>query len=192
MRSILRVIMLWSKTKTMEGKTVSFSYTKGTLHILQRLLTLTQKVNEDESNGERTNAGGKAEEEAFWLLNGIIRPIPKLFSIEVSCLEGGRQSVMRNEMTIFKAILRENLPLICDKLRVMGLPVEYLIYDQIGSMYSQVFQSEIVFRLWDIIIFNMSTKHKIDRKRALWYIMSPAYLLFREKQDELLACSDVL
>jgi hypothetical protein len=115
------------------------------------------------------------------LLNGLIRPIPKLFSIDISCLEGGRTSVMRNEMTIFKAILKENLPKICDKLRIMGLPVEYLIYDHIGSFYSNIFQSEIVYRLWDIIIFNMSTKNKADRKRALWYIMSPAYLLFREK-----------
>lgn len=69
-------------------------------------------------------------------MNGIIRPIPRLFSTEISCLEGGRLSVMRNEMTIFKAILRENLPKICDKLRFLGLPVEYLIYDSIGCFYS--------------------------------------------------------
>lgn len=121
----------------------------------------------------------------------MIRPIPSLFSIDVSCLIGGRLSVMRNEMTIFKAILRENLPNICDKLRIMGLPVESLIYDHIGSFYSNVFQSEVVYRLWDIIIFNMSTKNKIDRKRSLWYIMSPAFLLFRERQEDIMRCTTV-
>jgi len=50
--------------------------------------------------------------------------IPRLFSTEESCLLGGRNSVMRNEMTAFKAILRENLPNICDKLRLLGLPVD--------------------------------------------------------------------
>ena len=65
------------------------------------------------------------EEDAFWILNGLIRMIPRLFSTDISCLCGGRNSVMRNEMTIFKAILRENLPDICDKLRLLGLPVDY-------------------------------------------------------------------
>ena len=51
-----------------------------------------------------------SEEEAFWLLNGMVRQIPRLFSTDVSCLVGGRISAMRNEMTAFKAILRENLP----------------------------------------------------------------------------------
>jgi hypothetical protein len=72
-------------------------------------------------------------------MNGLMRPIPKLFSTDISCLEGGRTSVMRNEMTIFKAILRENLPLICDKLRLFGLPVEYLIYESMSSLYSNYF-----------------------------------------------------
>jgi len=71
---------------------ISFSYTKGMMHIIQRLLTIAE------------------EEDAFWILNGIVRMIPRLFSTDVSCLVGGRISVMRNEMTAFKAILRENLP----------------------------------------------------------------------------------
>lgn len=100
------------------------------------------------------------EEESFWVLNGIIRSIPRLYSTDASCLEGGRQSVMRNEMTIFKAILRENLPDLCDKLRYLGLPIEHLIYDSISSLYTNFFSSSVVLRLWDLIIFNMSTREK--------------------------------
>jgi Rab-GTPase-TBC domain len=88
---------------------------------------------------------------------------------------------MRNEMTIFKAILRENLPDLCDKLRLLGLPIEHLIYDSIATLYSNFFSSQVVSRLWDLIFFNMSTREKAERRRALWYIMAPAYLVLREK-----------
>lgn len=89
------------------------------------------------------------EEDAFWILNSMVRQIPRLFSTEASCLEGGRNSVMRNEMTAFKAILRENLPQICDKFKLLGLPVDYIIYDSMTSFYAHFFSSDIVLRIWD-------------------------------------------
>lgn len=95
-------------------------------------------------------------------------------------------------MTIFKAILRENLPELCDKLRYLGLPIEHLIYDSIASLYSNFFASAVVLRLWDLIIFNMSTREKVERRRALWYIMAPAYLILREKQTEIMNAKTVL
>jgi hypothetical protein len=96
-------------------------------------------------------------------------------------LEGGRQSAMRYEMTVFKAVLRENLPKLCDKFKILGFPVENLIYDSITSFYATFFSSEVVLRLWDLIIFNMSNKDKADRRRAVWHILAPAYLILREK-----------
>lgn len=94
---------------------------------------------------------------------------------------------MRYEMTAFKAILRENLPQICDKLKIFGFSVEQLIYDSITSFYSCYFSSEVVLRLWDLIIFNLSNKDKNERKRAVWHILAPAYILLREKQEEILS-----
>lgn len=143
------------------------------MHIIQRLLTIAD------------------EEDAFWLLNGIVRMIPRLFSTDVSCLTGGRISVMRNEMTAFKAILRENLPVICDKLRLLGLPVDYLIYESLTSFYAHFFSSEVVLRLWDLIIFNLANKDKIAKKRALWYFMAPAYWILREKQQDILDATTI-
>ncbi len=107
MRNILKALIVWSRNKKLDGKAVNFSYTSGLMNILQRLLTIVNN-----------------QEDAFWILNGIVRMIPRLFSTDESCLLGGRNSVMRNEMTAFKAILRENLPQICDKLRLLGLPVD--------------------------------------------------------------------
>ena len=113
------------------------------MQILQRLVNICT----NDSNGE---------EDAFWLLNGIVRMIPRLFATDISCLEGGRISVMRNEMTAFKAVLRENLPDICDKLRLLGLPVDYLIYESLTSFYAHFFASPVVLRIWDLIIFNIA------------------------------------
>lgn len=173
MRNILRVLILWSRNKCIEGQIVSFSYTKGMMDIIQRLLTIAN------------------EEDAYWLLNGIVRMIPRLFSTDISCLIGGRISVMRNEMTAFKAILRENLPHICDKLRLLGLSVDYLIYDSITSFYSHFFSSEVVLRLWDLIIFNLSNTDKVAKKRAVWYLMAPAYWIFKEREVLILKANSI-
>lgn len=139
------------------------------MNIVQRLLTIEDEI------------------KAFWLLNGIVRMMPRLFSTDVSCLIGGRISVMRNEMTAFKAILRENLPLICDKLRLLGLPVDHLIYDSLTSFYAHFFSSEVVLRLWDLIIFSLANRDKVAKKRALWYLMAPAYWILKERQEDILA-----
>lgn len=143
------------------------------MDIIQRLLTIAN------------------EEDAYWLLNGIVRMIPRLFSTDISCLIGGRISVMRNEMTAFKAILRENLPHICDKLRLLGLSVDYLIYDSITSFYSHFFSSEVVLRLWDLIIFNLSNTDKVAKKRAVWYLMAPAYWIFKEREVLILKANSI-
>lgn len=63
---------MWSKTKTIGDKAVNFNYTKGLMYIVQRLVTLMK------------------EEEAFWVVNGMIRSIPRFYSTNISCLEGGR------------------------------------------------------------------------------------------------------
>lgn len=98
---------------------------------------------------------------------------------------------MRNEMTAFKAILRENLPSICDKLLLLGLPIEYLIYDSLTSFYAHYFSTVVVLRLWDLIVFNLSNKDKIAKKRAVWYFMAPAYWILREREGDILNATSV-
>jgi hypothetical protein len=164
MRNILRVLVIWSRNKRLEGQPASFGYNKGLMKITHRMLTIF-----------------KNEEDCFWIINGLIRMLPRLFSTDSSCLTGGRISVMRYEMTVFKAILRENLPDICDKLRLLGISIDYLIYDSLTSFYAHYFSSDVVLRLWDLIIFFISNNLKSLRKRALWYIMAPAYWILKER-----------
>lgn len=59
------------------------------------------------------------------------------------------------------------------------------------SFYSHFFSSEVVLRLWDQIIFNFSNNDKVAKKRALWYFMAPAYLILREKKDEIMNANSI-
>jgi hypothetical protein len=49
------------------------------------------------------------------------------------------------------------------------------------SFYANFFSSEVVIRLWDLIIFNLANKDKVAKKRALWYFMAPAYWILKER-----------
>ena len=50
-----------------------------------------------------------------------------------------------------------------------------------------MFHSDIVLRLWDIIIFNFTTAKQIDRKRALWWLLTPSFFILKTKKEEILA-----
>jgi len=127
------------------------------------------------------------EENCFWVMNALVRVIPRLFSMEQSSLEGDRLSLMRSELITFKSVLRQNLPGICDKIQQLGLSVENLVYDSMTSFYAYDFCSEILFRIWDMLIFAMGTGHKSERKRALWYVLAPAYYVMQKKSTELVS-----
>jgi hypothetical protein len=84
---------------------------------------------------------------------------------------------MRYEMTAFKTMVEHSLPKVYGKLKAIGLPIELLVYKPISSFYAAEFHTEIIHRLWDIIIFFFSSTEKEDRKRGLWWLLSPAYLI---------------
>jgi hypothetical protein len=72
-------------------------------------------------------------------------------------------------------------------LRLLGLPVDSLIYNPLTSFYAHYFSTEVVLRLWDLIIFNLSNKDKYEKKRALWYFMAPVYWILRERQADIIS-----
>ena len=70
----------------------------------------------------------QSEEDCFDILSGIVRFFPRPFSVSESVLLGTGDSVMRYEMTAFKAMVQQNLPKIYKKLKSMGLALEMLVY----------------------------------------------------------------
>ena len=86
-------------------------------------------------------------------------------------------------MTTFKAMLEKYLPEVSNKLHEYGFPIEFLVYKCMTSFYTNYFTSDMVLRLWDIIIFNFSSGgSNEERKRGLWWILSPAFLVLEEKK----------
>ena len=86
-------------------------------------------------------------------------------------------------MIAFKALLEQFLPKVFMKCKQFGLAVEFLVYDAVQSFYSHTFSSEIVYRIWDIMIFNFCSVNKEDRKRGIWYLLTPAFLMFKERSE---------
>lgn len=179
MRTLMRVLILWSKNRSLsDNRAICLTYSTGFLDFVQRMISITQ-----------------SEQDCFDILSGIVRFFPRPFSVSESVLLGAGDSVMRYEMTAFKAMVQQNLPKIYKKLKSMGLALEMLVYYQIESFYATYFVSEIVLRLWDIIIFNFSSGDKDERKRGLWWLLAPAFFVLQESESDILeakSCEEVI
>ena len=132
---------------------------------------------------QRLNAITHSEQECFSIIIGIVRCFPRPFSVDNSVLLEKCESMMRYEMTALKAMIEHSLPKVHAKLKSMGLPIELLTYKPMSSFYAAQFHTEIIHRLWDIIIFYFSSTEKDERKRGLWWLLSPAYLILKTKAD---------
>ena len=140
LRTILRALILWSRRLKINDEDCCITYGDGFIRIIQRLITITE-----------------SEEDCFWILTGLIRSFPRPFAIRSSVLDSDIDSCMRYELTTFKAMLEKYLPAVHNKLQEYGFPVEFMVYKCMTSFYANYFTSEMVLRLWDIIIFNFSS-----------------------------------
>jgi hypothetical protein len=59
-------------------------------------------------------------------------------------------------MITIKSIIEENLPEVNTKCKMFGIPLEYFCYHSISSLFATEFESETVFRIWDMIIFEVT------------------------------------
>ena len=171
MRKVLRALVVWSRNKVFGEQECSMTYNNETLDIIQKILA----VSRDSSENDRA-------EDVFWILVGMIRNFPKPFSVSHSLLVGESFSVMRNEMIAFKAMIEQFLPNVYHKLKEMGMPIEMIVYKPILSFYATFFSSDVVLSLWDNIFLYFGSSNKFQRKRALWYILSPAFLILKKKE----------
>jgi hypothetical protein len=69
------------------------------------------------------------------------------------------------------------MPKVLPKLQEIGLPLELLIYDALNSYYADYFPSELLMRIWDIMLFQFSGIDKSLRKIGTWYILAPAFVI---------------
>lgn len=72
------------------------------------------------------------------------------------------------------------------------MPLEYYFYDSFSKFYADTFSSDIILRLWDMIVFNLSTNTVDNRKRALWYLLAVPLYMLKVNAELILNCLNPL
>ena len=84
----------------------------------------------------------------------------------------------KNEMIILNCTIKLHYTAVFDHLKSLGMQIEWYFYESMTSFYSSVFPTDILMRLWDMVVFNLSTNQLENRKRALWYLLAaPLYMI---------------
>lgn len=68
---------------------------------------------------------------------------------------------LKAELLLLKILIKENLPELAIKLNEIGLPTEFYLSKHLLTMFANTFNSDIVFRLWDIILYESSLEHEV-------------------------------
>ena len=129
------MLVIWGKTYEVKDKPHQFSYPTGFLRFAHRLICLMPM------------------QEAFWIIVGLIRHYPRLWCSDQSSLIADGRGNFRHEITTLKGAIEFRCPEVAKKLRAIGFPLEILVYDSIVSLYSDLFNAEVLYRIWDLIIF---------------------------------------
>lgn len=61
-------------------------------------------------------------------------------------------------------------------LKSLSVPLDWYFYDALSTFYADVFSSDLLLRLWDMIWLSSSDDE--EKKRALWYLLViPLYMI---------------
>jgi hypothetical protein len=105
---VLKAMMLWSRKKKIDDSSISFTYDRGTLSFIQKMLVFTDPGFLDQVSQQMY----LNQEAVFLILVALTSKFPRLFSVTDSVLTGDCFTLMRMEMLTFKALIELNLPLV--------------------------------------------------------------------------------
>ena len=89
-------------------------------------------------------------------------------------------------MIMLRKILRQNLPEIFEKFIEFNLPFEYYFAEKLLSMFAGYFNTEMTFRIWDLIFLEGSST---DQTRSTWVLIISLYVLIRRNSERILKCN---
>jgi hypothetical protein len=184
--NILKAFSVWS-TEFSARRNKFVVYNPGFVKILQRLLSFME------------------EEDAFWVLIGLVKGMKNVFTydfkgtgipdqqpspllnFEVFNAFSNRKICFKNEMTIINCLIKLHYPKVFEHLKSLSVPLEWYFYDALSSFYTEIFSSDIILRLWDMIILNLSNSNRNLRKRSLWYILAVPLYMIQTNNDLILS-----
>ena len=94
MRKLLRLLQVWGKNFKHHGINYQFCYPTGFLKVVHRLVNMMSL------------------EDAFWILIGFIRELPRMWCLSNSSLLDDGKSLFRFELSAFKAIVQVHFPVL--------------------------------------------------------------------------------
>jgi len=56
-----------------------------------------------------------------------------------------------------------------------------VVYDFLTSLYSSLFNSEILLRIWDQMFFYINMNDAKSRRKGIWMILAPALLVIAKQ-----------
>ena len=58
-----------------------------------------------------------------------------------------------------------------------------LVYDSVTSFYCDLFHSDTLYRIWDLMIFYLNTMDAVNRTRGIHLILAPALLVIKMRES---------
>lgn len=111
-----------------------------------------------------------SEEDAFWVLIGLAKSLKRLFCIDIKrdennqnndkyvphCPLISRKMCLKNEISIVINLIKLHQGATFAHLKSLSMPLEWYFEEALASMYAECFSSEVVLRLWDMVVLSAS------------------------------------
>jgi hypothetical protein len=79
-------------------------------------------------------------------------------------------------MIILNCLIKLHFPEVFTHLKALSVPIEWYFEEAFESLYAECFSSDIVLRLWDMIILS-STNGENKKKSQWWLLAIPIYMI---------------
>ncbi|EAR97119.2 hypothetical protein TTHERM_00476560 (macronuclear) [Tetrahymena thermophila SB210] len=211
--NIMNAFIFWSIILGSDSNSSHFSYINYSADLIEicdkiGIYYISQSLAYDEIQIDQDFIEFKKEEEVFWLLVSIVYFILKNYyrfnpniqhegmrgSFKIKDympnmfppLQSNKLVGLKAELLLLKILIKENIPDLAMKLNEVGLPTEYYFSSHLLTMFSSLFSTDIVFRIWDILLFESALEHEGHTNILM---LSVIITLLQHSKEDIIKCS---
>jgi hypothetical protein len=160
-KTILKCFIVWQKICKIDlCYSINFGY------IIQRLLCIF------------------TEERTFWIFTALMHKIKDRIGITDSVMLD-RKGMFRLISAWLSSHTKEIMPELFSKFTEIGLSVDFFLYDKISSLFANTFPTNTLFRLWDLIILELSSPVDGGVSKGLGYTVSTCLYLLSINEEQI-------
>jgi len=150
-------------------------------HIFWLLISLTNYVLASYYVINEQNSQGGPHEINLKVINQQTKPIKS--SLTDSPLLCNSVSGIRSDLLLLRILLSANEKELFNKFHEFGTPLEFYFADHILTLFYNLFNPGLAFRIWDIIFFEGTSFNKVKTNRL---IVSILYAFIKQCKEQLL------